>query len=264
MCLLWHLYDFCKRSTISNNKIILAQADTGKEFQTFTSGLEKATYVDKLAFSSDGTLLAATVTVFDTTSSSTVIIWNTQTGEKLLTLRPEEAASAPETMSWAFMSTDFSPDANILATGLFGSQIILWNTETGERLRDLQDLENAFGTIDDLDWNPDGSLLATGHRGGIVAMWNPDSGELLHSYESDARYAYRVKWSPDGNYLAAGLSLLESSMAHILILDVEGEILDTLETHDESVSTIAWSPDGQTFVASSSNEVLFWTVSVGP
>jgi len=234
-------------------QIEILQANTGEAVQALTSGLERATSIGVFAFSPDDSLLAATVTP-GPGEPTVVVIWDTHTAEKALTLQAEEALTAYEGMSWRPMTVEFSPDGSILATGLFGSRIILWDIQTGARIRDLRDLENAFGTVDTLSWHPDDTLLVSGNRGGTVAIWDPYAGELLRSFEVDAKYPRTdVYLSPNGRILAIGTS------NGIQLLDTEGNLLQTFEVQAEFGFSIAWSPDGKHLAASDgSGQVYVW------
>jgi WD40 repeat protein len=241
---------------VDSSRIVLANAETGEAQGELTSGLAEAGALRGLTFSPDDALLAGIVTLGP--ALSTTSVWDVQTGEQLHSFIPEEVYSAPEGMHLMFMQADFSPDNRQLATGLFGSRIILWDVETGERGMDLQDLENAFGTIDALDWNPDGVHLVAGHRGGVVSIWDTVNGELLNSFDTGNTYgAYRVKWSPDGNILANTMT----GIGEIQLRNSEGDLLDTLLTKGEFVTGIDWSStDSALVVGDSLGNLYIWQV----
>lgn len=241
-------------SAMEDDIITIQYPDTGEIVKTLTSGYEDTYSIHDLSFSPNSELVAATVN--RSTTTSMVVVWNVQTGDQLLALQPKEPIGVLESTYGPSMRVVFSPDGALLASGWFGSLIILWDAETGERVRDLQDLENAFGTVDGLDWNLDGSLLASGHRGGTVAIWDPHSGKLLYSFITGDDYAYRVRWSPKGNYLAVG-----TSSGRIMILDTRAKLLHTLAMKNEFVNTAAWSTKGNYLVAGdTAGNVYIWKV----
>jgi WD40 repeat protein len=239
-----------------NNRIDILQVETGEQAELVTSGLENATSMRVMAFSPDNRLLAASV-YLGPEERSVAMIWDIRTSQRVLTLQPEETLAAVEGMSWMFVTVEFSPDGSILASGLFGSHIILWEVATGTRIMDLQDLDNAFGTVDGLDWHPDGRLIASAHRGGTIAIWDTNTGELLHSFVTGDPLARELEWSPDGEYLAVGIY----SAGQIWIVDSAANLLHTLDMQTESVMTIAWSSDGDYLVAGdSTGQVFVWEV----
>lgn len=243
---------------LAANEIILADAKTGETVQTLVTGLENATDIKNLEFNPDDSLLAAVVRPAPG-EPTVVMIWNLETGEIVHTLLPEEVLTAPEGMAWGFMDMDFSPDGHQLATGLFGSSVIVWDVDTGARLQDLQDLENAFGTIDSLDWHPEDPLIATGHRGdGNIAFWDPNTGKLLKvievSLNSNNPCYPKLKWSPSGDILAVAPSAYQ-----VQLRDPDGNLLFTYETEGEFVNSIDWSSDGDYLVAyDNSSKLYIW------
>lgn len=136
----------------------------------------------------------------------------------------------------------FSPDGTVLATGTYGTKAWLWDTKTGDLLKEL-DVGSTKGGLTPA-FSPDGTLVAIGNRNATthifdvssgeqvqvlskrqsqeiafhptlpviavayvdasIGLWNIESGELLHLVKTTAEEIYTLDWSPDGEILASG------------------------------------------------------------
>jgi len=186
-------------------------------------------YVARMAFSSDGNLLA-------TMSPDKMAIWDRKTGKELA--------------SWTdFSGTPvFSPDNKLLAvagsakdTQLLErapSALRLWDVATGKELRSMKrQIPNAH----DYTWaafTPDGKTLATGWTGLPNAqLWDVATGELKREMP-----AYKLTFTPFGK-----------------ILDDSGRALP--KGH---VNRLAFSPDGKKLAtARTDGGLLLWDVPAG-
>ena len=63
----------------------------------------------------------------------------------------------------------FSPDGTILASGGYCQTLILWDVESGRRMRHLQ---GHTGAVRSVAFSPDGTTLASGSDDGAVALWD--------------------------------------------------------------------------------------------
>jgi WD40 repeat protein len=146
-----------------------------------------------------------------------------------------------------FTSVRFSPDGERLVFET--TSLVVWNTREWKVERKI---ETPTGG-DILAFSPDGGMLATAskfHAAGI-GLWNPSTGEHIHTIApiGNPDVGVRVEtlaFSPDGRYLAAGLS------------DETVRVWETatwLEVHTfygnfGSVEDIEFSPDGKRLYAS--------------
>jgi hypothetical protein len=142
-------------------------------------------------------------------------------------------------------SLAISEDGALLAAGLYGGQVRVWQLADGEvKLADL----NYSGTVLGLDFAPDGSLAASSYDGDIRLY---DSAlHLRRRQPTEAgRQPRKVKFSPDGRDLAIGFDdqpAIEVRSAADLSLrtrpDVSGFTTGNL-------GVVAWSSDGQEVLA---------------
>ena len=116
-----------------------------------------------------------------------VRVWDTATWE--LTDRKFEIGSGS-------FAVAISWDGTLLATGARG-QTILWDFETGEKLRVL-----SGATPWSLDFSPDGRTLVSGSRNHNVILWDVATGMQMRTFHAHADAVKGVAFSHDGNTLA--------------------------------------------------------------
>lgn len=123
--------------------------ETGIEIAT----LEHSSSVNAVAFSPDNRYMA-------TTSNKDVVLWDTKTWKKKVTLETVRVES--------FV---FSPDCTFLAVGGAGKkpQIQIWNVETTQLVVEFSGHKS---DVESVDFSPDGTLLASGGFDGVIYLWD--------------------------------------------------------------------------------------------
>jgi WD40 repeat protein len=198
--------------------------------------LRRATsWSEHVAFSSDGTLLAAS-------TGKTVTVWNGD-GEPL-----HESAPHPGSVS----SIAWDRSGRDLAAATFGG---VW----------IHRLENGALTTRQYKWSaaalsvsfsPSGKVLAAGMQDGSVHFWYLASGD-----DSEIRgYGTKVpliEWSANSRYLATGAG------SEVIVWDFtgkgpEGSTPLELKGHTERVVTLAFQPNGPWLVSGGKD----WRVSL--
>lgn len=149
-----------------------------------------------VAFSPDSTLLASG------SGDGVVLIWQVSKcaslaegcGSLLHTLKGD----APVNVG----SVAFSPDGNILASGLIDGKgtVQLWRVSDGHLLRTL---EGGTEPVESVAFSPDGALLVSGTRDGVMRVWQVADGSLPRTLEHDT-WVRSVAFSLDGTLLASG------------------------------------------------------------
>lgn len=131
---------------------------------------------------------------------------------------------------------DLNPDGSLLVSGSADGTVMVWNTETGERVLTIAESE---GRIRDVDVDTTGECVIGGGNDGVVWEWNLATGETVHRYtaaESDVFYTvgYVMNDSAILGMCKRGLVVWDRSTAETLyeVLDLTGET--------------AFHPDGET------------------
>ena len=117
-----------------------------------------------------------------------LIWWDTQKREQQLTVEAHAR--------W-IRRVVASPDGKLIASVADDMLCKLWNAETGELVRVLEDHKPTTphdypSMLYATTFSPDGRLLATGDKVGHVAIWNVDNGEKLGEVEVPVMYT----WDP--------------------------------------------------------------------
>lgn len=211
--------------------------------------------VYSVAFSPDGETLASG------SEDSTIILWNTTTGEHIKTLaRPTGPFVGPaDTLAGhtdTVYSVAFSPDGTTLASGSADNTIILWDATTGQHKKTLIGHKRAVYSI---AFSPDGKTLASGSWDRTIKLWDTATWKYRHTLVGHEKVVYCVAFSPDGQILASG----GADNAIILWDTNTGKHIETLVKHNKAVYGVAFSPDGQTLVSGSADKrIRFETRSI--
>jgi WD40 repeat protein len=117
-------------------------------------------------------------------------------------------------------------------------------------------------------FSPDGSRVATAppredataEEMGVYE-WDAATGEILSMYPVETAAMYKVRYSPDGELLAAGVQ-----EGNVFLWDTSsGELVRTLTGHTGFVGGLAFSPDGAYLASVSSLDktTKVWDVVTG-
>jgi WD40 repeat protein len=144
----------------------------------------------------------------------------------------------------------FSPDGKTLATCGYDRLIKLWNTETGQLLRELKDHSDAVYAV---TFSPDGALLASGSADRAIKVWEVADGKRLYTLSDSTDWVYSVAWSPDGHHLAAGG--VDKSLRVWDVSAREGRLVNSVFAHEGPIVRVAWSTDGKTLYSVSEDRI---------
>lgn len=123
---------------------------------------------EDLSFSSDGKLLAATLS--DTMGNDQVTIWNIETGKEVYSFEKQGNHSGIIT---------FSPAKNIIAKANEDFSVTIWDVLSS---KSLYTLLGHISKINSLAFSPDGNILATGSDDGRVILWDISIGEEIRTF----------------------------------------------------------------------------------
>ena len=146
-------------------------------------------YVHSVAFG-PGSLLASS------SRDGSVKIWNWSQGsslaaEPIFTLRHREA------VPW-YMA--FAPRTALLAVGYENGDVVLWDAQTGARVRVLHGHAKRVMSV---AFRPDGRELATAGYDGAIQLWDVAAGTRRRGLSNDLTPATGLAYSPDGRRIAS-------------------------------------------------------------
>jgi WD40 repeat protein len=194
-----------------------------------------------IAFSADGEWVATGDT------ESAIRVWDTRTGERLLTLRGHATSAI------AILGLAFNADRTRLVSAGYDHTVRIWDTRTGTGLLSLQSprLPNQ------LAFDRDGEIL-TSSASGHATFWDGRPLQAPITLPAHGEAIYTVAFSPDGRRIAVG-----GVEGAIRLYDARaGTELPPLQGHRGSVSALAFSPDSTTLVSGGLDKVpRVWDVA---
>jgi len=222
-------------------------------------------FVNGVSWSPDGNTLIVTnygqnhASMWDVTSQRMVRTLEGMESEDILMVN---------TIQW-------SPDGTRIAGGrsvpneATGSDVIIWDANTGEILMTLPYTGVVADQIIDLEWSPDGRLLLgsvmsnqTGR--GSVLIWDVEAGTTQLQREVEIGFS-GVEWSPDGNQWAF-INLgddFSSSSVQVWETGASSETDIPQITDDLSYTAfhLAWRPNSsQLLLEGTERQISLWDV----
>src|SRR5262249_49926591 len=99
----------------------------------------------------------------------------------------------------------FAPDGKTLVSFHTDWKARVWRTGTGEEIAEFDVTGHGpRGWFHAVAFSPDGRLAATNGFDGQVLVWELAKGKRLHGFRIEDGFGYRLAFSPDSRYLAAG------------------------------------------------------------
>jgi mono/diheme cytochrome c family protein len=145
----------------------------------------------------------------------------------------------------AIQALAFSPQANVIAVGTYGT-VQLLDATTRQPVRTM---DGVAGKVNALRFSADGSMLfaAAGDAGidGIAYQWKTADGTLVHKYEGHKDALYALALSPDGQTLATGSYDQKVKLWSV----ADGKEIKTLNGHNGGVYGLSFRPDGKCWPA---------------
>jgi WD40 repeat protein len=165
-------------------------------------------------------------------------------------------------------SVTWSPDGQLLASGIRDGSVMLWDATTGQPLGPL--LIGHTDRVTSVAFSPDGQILATASGDKSILLWdvstaqNADAGTTkplnppLTGHTSEVT---SLAFSPDGQTLVSG-----SFDQTIILWDVATRqpLGQPLTGHKGSVWSVAFSPDGETLATAGEDKtIILWDIATG-
>jgi WD40 repeat protein len=229
-------------------------------------------YVEELAWSPDGTSLAAWEWR-DSEQPARVRLWDVLSRQSKRTLHLPGSGHMHSALA-------FSADGRLLATGGQGSgfalfRVHVWELASGHFKCSIPDVllqRRSCCPASAFTFSPQGSTLATGHAH-AVSLWDAIAGQIKTTFEGHT--GWKLAFSPDGKKLAIG-SINPGGAVAVSLWDVasatrqatlEGDQPGCGGPDDETwVTVLAFSPDGKTLAAGTGEHAekigMFYTASV--
>lgn len=216
--------------------------------------------ITNITFSPNGQLLASS-------DGLEIVIWDAETGESQAILPGHISTNSEGTYPAPIKALAFSPDGKMLASSSWSQgiaaddSIIIWNSQTGEKIQSLAGSEGCNEVIFNLD---EEKLISSCGLG--VQVWDATTGkQLLQVYEDHP--VGEIALSPDGTILATvdlnvsgGFAGEDAQVIRLWRLtETEATPLETLTGHTGDIDQIAFSSNGSYLVSSSDdNTVKAW------
>ncbi|MBG1270457.1 WD40 repeat domain-containing protein [Nostoc sp. WHI] len=178
-------------------------------------------YVDQIAFSPDGKILAS----FHNASTETIKLWDVATGQQLYTANfvdLQEVAGGREGIDFSFCkSLFFSPNEKALAY-ILTCMGFIWDFALG-KVVSVKALQSPF---EDYPWNnvalsPDLQIVvSTNEKTGIIKLWETSTGKEIHTLSiwENPRDIYINQFSLDGKVFASLIWLDDFNIDEIIKL----------------------------------------------
>jgi WD40 repeat protein len=152
------------------------------------------------------------------------------------------------------LSANFSPDGRLFVTGSSDGIVRVWDSLTGEIVRELMNPEGNQLPINHVVFSPDGSRIASGGDDNVTVLWDTTTWKLKR-LEGHTAPVTSVAFSLD---LRRVLTASKDGTAKLWDTETEDEVF-TLKGHSEEVTAAKFSPDGrQVATACADGNAIIW------
>jgi WD40 repeat protein len=177
-----------------------------------------------------------------------------------------ELAGFQELGNYEVSSIAVSPDQRTALTGTTNGRVLLWDLETGRRLKGIQlGTEQPPPAVEGLCFSPDGRHFYAGVPG-LVAGWEVTTGVLVIRYPTRHQQVKALAVSGDGRLLVSCGTSAEVQVQN-LAEDRTAQVLRVTGGKKQAkaeVSDVAMTADGRLVVtASPDGRVRVWEVDGG-
>ena len=189
--------------------------------------------VEQAQFSEDGR------TVFTHGHGTYVGVWNSETGQTLVSKRRKPESSSGSDIS----AIDF--ERNILVLAIQGNHVPAVYT-VGSTKPDITLIAHD-SELRSVALSPDTKLVASGDTDGLVLVSDRATGAVLGRYRQPGLYAKNLAFSPDNRWLLAMSTCASSDIKTRMVLWDLGTGASPIREECYSCPAI-WLPDGKSFV----------------
>ena len=235
-----------------DSALTLWDVKTGEIVRSFGGG--QAYVPQSLAVSADGKYaLTGTVTHAPGVEiipgvNNEMILWDLATGQEIRRLTRGDTRD--------FLAITFNPmDSNMILSG-YGSDILLWQADTGEVIREFKGHERPVKGVAFL---PDGKTFASVGSDGFIRVWDVATGETIRAFEVGGQHEFLCV-TPDGTS-----ALISGENFDLVLWNLaSGQEIRHLKGHTDGVLGCNISSDGQFAVTGSwDNTFIMWDLTTG-
>lgn len=227
------------------------------------STMDNAGFVNSLAFSNDGTLLAVGGYVDD---DGLLSMWDVRDPNQPKFLK-DTSNGCPKITSVAFNPVD----DKYLASGSYNQTIILWDVSSPENPDSIETLSGSdpIQSVLTLAFSPDGRFLISGESNGSLQLWDASIPSSLKpigtALAQHSQEIYSVAFDPSGSGRFASAS--DDNTVVIWDWDPTSRSLAihfVLKDHAGNVRSVAFNSDG-TILASAGfdDTIILWNPQTG-
>jgi serine/threonine-protein kinase len=196
-----------------------------------------------VAFSPDGTTLAAVGGGSTSADHDTVRLWDVATRKRTATL--------PDPDSRGAYSAAYNPDGSTLAVGDANGNTYLWDVFFNKTTAAITGISQSG--FDAVAFSPDGTTLAVGDTGGSANLVNIGTRQVIFPLtvvRPTPTGVNSLAFSPDGSALAIGDANGNTYLVNIAARKVSTTLTDPAS---KGVASVAFSPDGSTLAVGDAN-----------
>jgi WD40 repeat protein len=196
-------------------------------------------------------------------------------------------------------TVSFSPDGKIVVTASGDSTAGLWNSETGEILREMSGHK---GAVNSAVFSPDGTLILTASEDKTARLWNVETGEVVYDLGDQGSAVNYAAFNRDGNRVVTAsvdgtariwdlanrqgpvelkghtgaifTAVFNQNGDRVVTASADktariwdartGTLLNELQKHVSAVNSASFSPDGNYVVTASADfTALVWNIAGG-
>jgi WD40 repeat protein len=157
----------------------------------------------------------------------------------------------------ASLSTVFSPDGKLFATGNADNKIRVWRVED---YKEILICEGHTSWVWSIAFSPDSQTLMSGSLDQTVKLWDLSTGQCLKTLQGHTGWVWCVAFSPTGARVASG-----SNDHTVKVWDIASrQCIATLKGHKAAVWAVAFNGDGSLLVSGGDDRrIKVWDVSQG-
>ena len=161
-------------------------------------------------------------------------------------------------------SVSLSPNGQMAVSGGSDGKVILWNSSTGEMIRQIIDYGSSGADWAFVRFSPDGHSLLIMTRDGALSLWDVATGTEIRQINSiPFSCTSQPIFSPDGQRVAMSNGGAvrdcpdELKPAQLIIWDTNtGQVLHTFQGYEDAIMGTAFSPDGSKVLSILENSTL--------